>query len=150
MRLNFDEINKIIDKFNQSSVRELEINDGEFHLHLSKNKSSSEAPVQPVQQPIQANEPATNVEDSSKNSVAGSNQIVAPMVGTVYLQPEPGAKPYVEPGKMVHAGDVVCVIEAMKMLTEVKSNVTGQVKNILVENEDLVEYDQPLFEIEEK
>ena len=76
------------------------------------------------------------VEDSSKNSVAGSNQIVAPMVGTVYLQPEPGARPYVEPGKMVHAGDVVCVIEAMKMLTEVKSNVTGQMKNILVENVD--------------
>ena len=149
MRLNFDEINKIIDKFNQSSVRELEINDGEFHLHLSKNESSPETPAQPIQ-PVRSSEPAVKVEDSSKNSVAGSNQIVAPMVGTVYLQPEPGAKPYVEPGKMVHAGDVVCVIEAMKMLTEVKSNVTGQVKNILVENEDLVEYDQPLFEIEEK
>ncbi len=149
MRLNFDEINKIIDKFNQSSVRELDINDGEFHLHLSKNESSPETPVQPIQ-PVQSSEPAVKVENSSKNSAAGSNQIVAPMVGTVYLQPEPGAKPYVEPGKMVHAGDVVCVIEAMKMLTEVKSNVTGQVKNILVENEDLVEYDQPLFEIEEK
>ncbi len=149
MRLNFDEINKIIDKFNQSSVRELDINDGEFHLHLSKNENSPETPVQPIQ-PVQSSEPAVKVENSSKNSAAGSNQIVAPMVGTVYLQPEPGAKPYVEPGKMVHAGDVVCVIEAMKMLTEVKSNVTGQVKNILVENEDLVEYDQPLFEIEEK
>ena len=149
MRLNFDEINKIIDKFNQSSVRELDINDGKFHLHLSKNESSPETPVQPTQ-PVRSSEPAVKVEDSSKNSAAGSNQIVAPMVGTVYLQPEPGAKPYVEPGKMVHAGDVVCVIEAMKMLTEVKSNVTGQVKNILVENEDLVEYDQPLFEIEEK
>lgn len=149
MRLNFDEINKIIDKFNQSSVRELDINDGEFHLHLSKNESSLETPAQPTQ-PVQSSEPAVKVENSSKNSAAGSNQIVAPMVGTVYLQPEPGAKPYVEPGKMVHAGDVVCVIEAMKMLTEVKSNVTGQVKNILVENEDLVEYDQPLFEIEEK
>ena len=149
MRLNFDEINKIIDKFNQSSVRELEINDGEFHLHLSKNENSPETPVQPIQ-PVQSSEPAVKVENSSKNSAAGSNQIVAPVVGTVYLQPEPGAKPYVEPGKMVHAGDVVCVIEAMKMLTEVKSNVTGQVKNILVENEDLVEYDQPLFEIEEK
>ena len=145
MRLNFDEINKIIDKFNQSSVRELDINDGEFHLHLSKNENSPETPVQPIQ-PVQSSEPAVKVENSSKNSAAGSNQIVAPMVGTVYLQPEPGAKPYVEPGKMVHAGDVVCVIEAMKMLTEVKSNVTGQVKNILVENEDLVEYDQPLFE----
>ena len=149
MRLNFDEINKIIDKFNQSSVRELDINDGEFHLHLSKNENSPETPVQPIQ-PVQSSEPAVKVENSSKNSAAGSNQIVAPMVGTVYLQPEPGAKPYVEPGKMVHAGDVVCVIEAMKMLTEVKSNVTGQVKNILLENEDLVEYDQPLFEIEEK
>ena len=150
MRLNFDEINKIIDKFNQSSVRELDINDGEFHLHLSKNENAPESPVQPAQQPVQANEPATKVEAASRNSVSSSNQIVAPMVGTVYLQPEPGAKPYVESGKMVHAGDVVCVIEAMKMLTEVKSNVTGQVKNILVENEDLVEYDQPLFEIEEK
>ena len=149
MRLHFDEINEIIDKFNQSSVRELDINDGEFHLHLSKNENSPETPVQPIQ-PVQSSEPAVKVENSSKNSAAGSNQIVAPMVGTVYLQPEPGAKPYVEPGKMVHAGDVVCVIEAMKMLTEVKSNVTGQVKNILVENEDLVEYDQPLFEIEEK
>lgn len=149
MRLNFDEINKIIDKFNQSSVRELDINNGEFHLHLSKNENSPETPVQPIQ-PVRSSEPAVKAEDSSKNSAAGSNQIVAPMVGTVYLQPEPGAKPYVEPGKMVHAGDVVCVIEAMKMLTEVKSNVTGQVKNILVENEDLVEYDQPLFEIEEK
>ena len=147
--MNFDEINKIIDKFNQSSVRELEINDGEFHLHLSKNESSPETPAQPTQ-PVRSSELAVKVEDSSKNSVAGSNQVVAPMVGTVYLQPEPGARPYVEPGKMVHAGDVVCVIEAMKMLTEVKSNVTGQVKNILVENEDLVEYDQPLFEIEEK
>lgn len=147
--MNFDEINKIIDKFNQSSVRELDINDGEFHLHLSKNENSPETPVQPIQ-PVQSSEPAVKVENSSKNSAAGSNQIVAPMVGTVYLQPEPGAKPYVEPGKTVHAGDVVCVIEAMKMLTEVKSNVTGQVKNILVENEDLVEYDQPLFEIEEK
>lgn len=148
MRLNFDEINKIIDKFNQSSVRELEINDGEFHLHLSKNENSTETLVQP--QPVRVNEPVMEVEDSSKNLVSSTNQIVAPMVGTVYLQPEPGAQPYVEPGKTVHSGDVVCVIEAMKMLTEVKSNITGQVKSILVENEDLVEYDQPLFEIEEK
>ena len=71
MRLNFDEINKIIDKFNQSSVRELEINDGEFHLHLSKNESSPETSALPPQ-PGRSSEPAVKVEDSSKNSVAGS------------------------------------------------------------------------------
>ena len=74
--------------------------------------------------------------------------IKAPLVGTVYLQPKPGAKPYLQVGQQVNAGDVVCVIEAMKMMTEVKSQVAGTVKAVLVEDEQLVEVDQPLFTVE--
>ena len=69
-------------------------------------------------------------------------------MGTVYLQPKPGAKPYLQVGQQVNAGDVVCVIEAMKMMTEVKSQVAGTVKAVLVEDEQLVEVDQPLFTVE--
>lgn len=143
--MNFDELNKIIDKFNQTDVRELNIDDGDFHLHLSKNEASAAQPVQNVAPVAPVNEADT----VSEKHQGGASQIVSPMVGTVYLQPEPGADKYVEPGQTVHEGDVVCIIEAMKMLTEVKSNVTGKINQVLVENEDLVEFDQPLFEIEE-
>ena len=77
-----------------------------------------------------------------------THSIMAPLVGTVYLQPKPGAKPYVQVGDQVKVGQVVCVIEAMKMMTEVKSKINGTVKQIAVEDEQLVEVDQPLFEIE--
>lgn len=145
--MDFEEISQIIDKFNQSSVRELEINKGDFHLHLSKNETSNVAAQHTVNE---ISEPSEKGSESRKEGLTlASNQIKSPMVGTVYLQPQPGADSYVEPGKMVHIGDVVCVIEAMKMLTEVKSDVNGRIKSVLVENEDLVEFDQPLFEIEE-
>lgn len=147
--MDFEEINQIIDKFNQSSVRELEIDEGNFHLHLSKNKTSNSNVATNTAVEEFSESSVEDVQSDKENSTLTSNQIKSPMVGTVYLQPEPDADLYVKPGKMVHVGDVVCVIEAMKMLTEVKSNMNGRVKSVLVENEDLVEFDQPLFEIEE-
>lgn len=69
------------------------------------------------------------------------------MVGSVYLQPKPDQDPYVTVGSRVHKGDVVCIIEAMKMMTEIKSDQDGIVTEVLVENEDLVEFDQPLFKV---
>lgn len=147
--MNFEEINQIIDKFNRSSVRELEINEGDFHLHLSKNETSNVSVQHTTLEDVSKPSTKEDVQSHQENSTLALNQIKSPMVGTVYLQPEPGADLYVEPGKFVHVGDVVCVIEAMKMLTEVKSDVDCRIKSVLVENEDLVEFDQPLFEIEE-
>ena len=71
------------------------------------------------------------------------------MVGSIYLQPAPDKEAYVSVGTKVHKGDVVCIIEAMKMMTEIKSEVDGIITKVLVTNEELVEFDQPLFEVQE-
>lgn len=142
-------LEKIMQAFEDGDTREFELNDGDFHLYLSKNKHArpketkeatvSEAPAMPAAMPTQA---------AAQSAQPTPHSIKAPLVGTVYLQPKPGAKPYVQVGDQVKVGQVVCVIEAMKMMTEVKSKINGTVKQIAVEDEQLVEVDQPLFEIE--
>lgn len=123
--------------FNQSSMRELKINDGNFHLYLSKNQSSLKTPVS-----VKA---ASAIENSSSTHVKDDEQVTAPLVGTVYLQAKPNQAPYVHVGSHVKVGDVVCVIEAMKMMTEIKAKTAGVVKKVNVENGELVEVDQPLM-----
>lgn len=140
-------VQKLMEQFEDSTARELELTDGDFHLRLSKNRTAkaSPAPVEAMPSPA----PAAPVPTSAAPQVAEVAQTIkAPLVGTVYLQPKPGAKPYLQVGQQVNAGDVVCVIEAMKMMTEVKSQVAGTVKAVLVEDEQLVEVDQPLFTVE--
>ncbi|KRM48499.1 acetyl-CoA carboxylase biotin carboxyl carrier protein [Limosilactobacillus vaginalis] len=142
--MDVDNVQKVMTEFEKSSVRELKIEDGSFHLYLSKNdRPASQEPV--TNTPEVADQP---VKHSSKNEPRGA-QIKAPLVGTVYLQSKPDQPPYVKVGSHVNKGDVVCVIEAMKMMTEVKSEVAGTVSVINVDNGELVEYQQPLFEIKE-
>lgn len=131
-------VQKLMEQFEDSTARELELTDGDFHLRLSKNRAAKASPAPAAPTPTSAAPQAAEVAQTIK----------APLVGTVYLQPKPGAKPYLQVGQQVNAGDVVCVIEAMKMMTEVKSQVAGTVKAVLVEDEQLVEVDQPLFTVE--
>lgn len=132
-------------EFEDSDTRELEITDGTFHLYLSKNrqsrttKTADEAKVLPDKK-------ETTPPVEKENCV----EIKAPLVGTVYLQPKPDADSYVKVGDSVKKGDVVCVIEAMKMMTEIKSDYTGVITEIHVSNEELVEVEQPLFTIMEE
>lgn len=144
--LDFNDIEKLMDDFKKSEMRELEITTDGFHIHLSKN----ETPFLPVRE--KAERPAiTAVEESvppvTKDTKAKGEFIKSPMVGSVYLQPKPDQDPYVTVGSRVHKGDVVCIIEAMKMMTEIKSDQDGIVTEVLVENEDLVEFDQPMFKV---
>lgn len=134
-------------------MRELEIETEGLKLKLSKNELSR----QMIQQ-LQTNvNPQRESKKTQKDSKPSSNPTIpipgltidAPMVGSVYLQPEPSKPTFVKVGSAVKKGDVVCVIEAMKMMTEIKSDVTGIVKEVLVKNEELVEFGQPLFRIEE-
>lgn len=140
-------VQKLMEQFEDSTARELELTDGDFHLRLSKNRAAkaSPAPVEATPSPASA---APAPAPAAPQVAAETQTIKAPLVGTVYLQPKPGAKPYLQVGQQVNAGDVVCVIEAMKMMTEVKSQVAGTVKAVLVEDEQLVEVDQPLFTVE--
>lgn len=151
MILDLKAIQELIDDFNASPTRELEIKTADFQLRLSKNELSAKL-LEQITQPrptkttkaaeTQVNKPAT---ETQKQSV-----IKAPLVGIIYLQPAPGKEPYVQVGSRVKKGDVVCVIEAMKVMTEIKSHCSGLIKKVLVKNEELVEYGQPLFEIEEQ
>ena len=140
-------VQKLMEQFEDSTARELELTDGDFHLRLSKNRAAkaSPAPVEATPSPAPVAPAPTS---AAPQAAEVAQTIKAPLVGTVYLQPKPGAKPYLQVGQQVNAGDVVCVIEAMKMMTEVKSQVAGIVKAVLVEDEQLVEVDQPLFTVE--
>ncbi|KRL87933.1 Acetyl-CoA carboxylase, biotin carboxyl carrier protein [Limosilactobacillus ingluviei DSM 15946] len=147
MKMELTAVQKLMEQFEDSTARELELTDGDFHLRLSKNRTAkaSPAPVEATPSPAPAAPAPTS---AAPQAAEVAQTIKAPLVGTVYLQPKPGAKPYLQVGQQVNAGDVVCVIEAMKMMTEVKSQVAGTVKAVLVEDEQLVEVDQPLFTVE--
>lgn len=115
-------------------------------------KFGTQAAVEPAPgdpQPVTV-EAAQNPIPSEKEEELPANQVVipAPMVGTFYRAPNPEAEPFVEVGKVVEAGQVLCIIEAMKLMNEIESDVRGRVVKVLVENGTPVEYGQPLFVIE--
>ncbi len=89
-----------------------------------------------------------NKEDQTYNDEVSDKSIKAPLVGTVYLSPEPGAKPFIEIGQSVKVGQVLLIIEAMKTMNEITSNKNGQIKKIFVKNSDPVEFGEPLILIE--
>ncbi|MCH4171407.1 MAG: acetyl-CoA carboxylase, biotin carboxyl carrier protein [Lactobacillus sp.] len=146
---------KLLQTFDESTVREMDLDFDGAHVYLSKNETS--APVAPsLPGPVAANaapaatapakaggagKPAAKVPD--KRSV-----IKAQLVGVVYLQPAPDKNNYVHVGDHIQKGQIVCVIEAMKMLTEVKSEFNGTVVSIDVHNEDMVDFDQPLMTVQ--
>lgn len=95
--------------------------------------------------------PPTAVSQAATPSPAGSSrliQITAPMVGTFYRSPSPDAEPYVQPGEEINVGQPLCIIEAMKLMNEIESEVAGRIVAVLVENGQPVEYGQPLFTVE--
>lgn len=154
--MDFNEIKKLMDEFNDSPTRELEITIEGFHIHLSKNENTFQPTVAPVVSAVPtASVPTTSEKSAPTPAVEKPSAqpegtvIAAPMVGSIYLQPQPDKDPYVSVGSKVKKGDIVCIIEAMKMMTEIKSEFNGTISEILVDNEELVEFDQPLFRIVE-
>lgn len=145
--MNFEDIQQLMQKFENSDIRELDVTNGDFHLYLNKNKQVK------VSDEASLNEAKNQGKQISTSKTAPQDDgavIKAPLVGTVYLQPKPDQPAYVEVGSKVNKGDVVCVIETMKMMTEIKSDYSGIVTAIHVDNEELVEVEQPLFTIAEE
>ncbi|WP_419154048.1 acetyl-CoA carboxylase biotin carboxyl carrier protein [Weissella viridescens] len=146
MELTLDELKDLIQTLDASSLREFSVNEGEYTLHLSKNEAPTvvtQTPSGPA--PVAAPESAP-VKDAPVVEPAGT-YITAPLVGTVYLRPNPDAEPFVQVGGHVNAGDQVALIEAMKLMTPIKSDVSGTIKQVLVADEDMVDYEMNLFEI---
>lgn len=150
--MDLDKVQKIMERFENSDIRELKLEEGNFHLYLSKNKGQAAAEKTTKTAEPAKKETAAEVKTADENSVKAKVEgtpVKAPIVGVVYLQAKPGEKPYVKVGDRVEKGETIAIIEAMKMMTEIKSTVTGIVTAINVENEDLVEVDQPLITVRE-
>lgn len=152
------EIKELIAAFKDAGMTDLEIKDGDFKLKLGKEINQIVAPAAPVAPtvvaaapvaaPVAAVAPAAEsaVVETAAKAPAGK-AIKAPIVGTFYAASSPDAEPFVQVGTRVKKGDVVCVIEAMKLMNEVEAEEDGEIAEILVSNEEMVEFGQPLFTI---
>ena len=143
--MDIRKIKKLIELLEESNLAELEIREGEASVRISRHGSAGAATAPPLPAgaaPAVAAPAAPEAEALPKGHVVHS-----PMVGTFYQAPVPGSNPFVQVGQEVQPGDVLCIIEAMKMLNQIESDVAGMVKAILGENGQPVEYGQPLFVI---
>ena len=138
--LNLAEIQAMIKTLDNSSIEKFEYECDEYRLSLKKG--SSTVAVKAAQaEPVVEEEAA---DDADEKELI---EITAPMVGTFYSATEPGAEPFVKVGSKIDADSVICILEAMKLFTEVEADVTGEIVEILAKDGDLVEYGQPLFSV---
>ncbi|EXI92553.1 MAG: Biotin carboxyl carrier protein of acetyl-CoA carboxylase [Candidatus Accumulibacter sp. BA-94] len=146
--MDLRKLKKLIDLVEESSITELEINDAEEKVRIVKHGGmvSHHYSMSPVAASPTTAVAAAPVEAApAEPEVPAGDAVKAPMVGTFYRAPSPGAEPYVEVGSAVKAGDTLCIIEAMKLLNEIEAERSGTVKAILVENGQPVEFGEPLF-----
>ncbi len=153
--MDIRKIKKLIELIEDTGVTEIEIKEGEESVRLSKKSNSvqhiSHTPSVPLAHTTTAHTPEgpPATESTSSQMTDTNHTIKAPIVGTFYTAPSPDAKVFVQIGQKVKSGDVLCIIEAMKMFNEIETDVSGIVKACLVDNEQPVEFGQPLFLIEE-
>lgn len=151
--MDIRKVKKLIELLDESGVAEIEIREGEESVRISRYSQSAPpvmvqsapAAVPAPPTPTAAPEPAAS---GGAEAASLGHTVDSPMVGTFYRAPSPGAKPFVEVGQRVNAGDTLCIIEAMKMLNQIEADKAGTIGAILVENGQPVEYGQPLFVIE--
>jgi acetyl-CoA carboxylase biotin carboxyl carrier protein len=162
--MDIRKIKKLIELLEESGVSEIEIKEGEESVRIARHSSGDAAggagrapavhyAAAPASAPAAAPRPATGrgaPEEATAEGLAGEGEhmVTAPMVGTYYSAPSPGAKPYVEIGDEVVVGQVLCTIEAMKMMNQIECDAAGRVRAALVKNGEPVEFGQPLFIIE--
>ena len=147
--MDIRKVKKLIEMLENSNLEEIEIQEGEESVRLVKSNGSSPKPQQQSIVVPQENlaVPAQPVTEETEVAPKDSNSINSPMVGTFYASASPGAKPFISVGDVVQEGDVVCIVKAMKMMNEIKSEFSGTVLSVNVENSEPVEYGQSLFEI---
>ena len=155
--MDIRKIKKLIELLEESDIGELEIKEGEESVRISRGVSGAGSmPMQqmqmaPMAAPIApaAAAPAPAAEEKGGDAVPAltGHPVKSPMVGTYYAAASPGAEPFVKVGQQVKAGDVIGIVEAMKMMNQIEADKAGTIESILVEDGQPVEYDQPLVTI---
>ena len=155
--MDIRKVKKLIELLDETGVAEIEIKEGEESVRISRHPTGAaamhmmHAPMAYAPPPMPVAAPAAAPPAAAPTAPAAQNPeqvVTAPMVGTFYSAPAPGAKAFVDLGADVKPGDVLCIIEAMKMMNQIESDKAGKVRSILVKNGDPVEFGQPLFVIE--
>jgi len=151
--MDIRKVKKLIELLEESNIDEIEIKEGEDSVRISRNSGAAvmQAPMAYAPPPM-APAPAVAVAaapavEPAAAPVSDANAVLSPMVGTFYRSPGPDAASFVEVGQTVRVGDVLCIVEAMKMMNQIEADRAGTVTAIHVENGDPVEFDQPLITI---
>jgi acetyl-CoA carboxylase biotin carboxyl carrier protein len=149
--MDIRKVKKLIELLEESGIDELEIREGEESVRISRNSKQAAYVQQPMYAPAPAPvaAPAAAPAEAAAPAAPKLNGNVArsPMVGTFYRASSPTSANFVEVGQSVKKGDILCIVEAMKMMNHIEAEVSGTIESILVENGQPVEYDQPLFTI---
>lgn len=155
--MDIRKIKKLIELVEESGIAELEITEGEESVRIHRGPTAQPAPVHysyaapqfaPATAPVSATETNTPTASAAAPAAPSGHTVKSPMVGTFYRASSPTSKNFVEVGQTVNVGDTLCIIEAMKMMNQIESDKAGVVREILVDNQSPVEFDQPLFIIE--
>ncbi len=163
--MDLEVIKNLLDLIAESEVNEVSIEEGDFKIKVKKKpdveqQSAPQMPVQyqmpaqpqqaapqqqPAQQPAQTAQSGGDDSADQEESQPSGDVVKSPIVGTFYRSPSPDDDAFVSVGDQVEKGQTLCIVEAMKIMNEIESEYSGEVKKILVDNEEPVEYDQPLF-----
>ena len=150
--MDIRKVKKLIELLNESGIGEIEVTEGEESVRITKETKSIKIPSNDSQlEKTSASktikeEPSLPKRDTSSDD---GYEVLAPMVGTFYAAPEPGASPYVQVGDHVNQGDTLCIIEAMKMMNQIEADVPGTIKSVRIQNGEPVEFEQLLFVIDQ-
>ena len=148
--MDIRKVKKLIELLEESNLSEIEVTEGEDSVRITRSLNQRQE-LQPVQynapqteqQQLSSPQPITTATDSKPSG----HQVKSPMVGTFYASPAPDSPSFVSKGKKVSAGDILCIIEAMKMMNQIEADESGIISEIFVEDGQPVEFDQPLFSI---
>jgi acetyl-CoA carboxylase biotin carboxyl carrier protein len=151
--MDIRKVKKLIELLEESNINEIEIKEGEESVRISRASSiqqpvAMQVPVQPAAPaPVAAPAAAPVAAPAAAEPQSSGHAVKSPMVGTFYRSPSPTSPAFVEVGKSVKAGDVICIVEAMKMMNQIEADKSGVIEAILVEDGQPVEFDQPLVTI---
>ena len=155
LKIDFDEIRKLAELVQETDLSEIEIEEDDLRIRVSRGGQVVQTVAAPAAAPAAANQSAPVAAEvpAAADANAGNFEnhpgaVKSPMVGTAYLQPEPGADPFVSVGSNVSAGDTLMIIEAMKVMNPIKAPKSGTVKSVLISDGSPVEFDEPLVIIE--
>ena len=167
--MNFKEIQELIKLINKSNLTEFKMKDGDFQLSIRTKKygkgkpqqqiipiqtvpsSTPVTPMTPPQVKLEVGTGGNDKESQEVEALAENDTLIdvkSPIVGTFYRSPSPDKPPYLKIGDMVNVGDVVCIVEAMKLFNEIESEVSGRVVKVMIDDASPVEYDQILFRLD--